>query len=211
MSLVTFDYNKNEDGTIDYYSTYIISTEYEGRVLALLEKNYYDDSDFYACVLTEDNKLKSICYDSTRYGSSCNASVDATKDVIDKANEIIYNATLDEYRNDNTIQAAKVEIGKYCTIKVTKRHDVVKKSIAQNGATVKVLSKAKYAPHQYPNRDKPTSRIVETIDGNKFWIDESKLTVINPEKYLWSEEFMENQAKQAVANGVRSFMWRYLF
>lgn len=56
---------------------------YEGAVLALYERNGYDDSDFYAIVWdAATSSVKSVCYGSTAYWTYHNgASVDATPEV----------------------------------------------------------------------------------------------------------------------------------
>ncbi len=55
-------------------------TEYENRVLYDGERNYYDDSDFYAIVWDEtEGKMKNVMYATTRFWTYANsASVDFT-------------------------------------------------------------------------------------------------------------------------------------
>jgi len=63
-----------------------VTEEYKGAVLATREKNYYDDSDFYAVVWDEESqRVKSVNYASTRYGGGGDATVDATPEVLEKA------------------------------------------------------------------------------------------------------------------------------
>jgi hypothetical protein len=68
-------------------------TLYAGAVLMTREKNYYDDSDFYAVVWDADEKkLANYEYGSTRYGGSGGASEDATPEVVAAANAYAYQA-----------------------------------------------------------------------------------------------------------------------
>jgi hypothetical protein len=59
--------------------------EYAGAVLADRERNYHDDSDFYALVW-DGERITSIQYDTTRYGGGGNCVVDATDEVKAAAN-----------------------------------------------------------------------------------------------------------------------------
>lgn len=53
-------------------------TEYEGAVLFEGERNYYDDSDFYAVIWTGE-KLATVEYATTRFAGGGSATVDATE------------------------------------------------------------------------------------------------------------------------------------
>ena len=70
-----------------------IKTTYKGCVLDEYEKNYYDDSDFYAIVWDEvEQKIKHIPYRTTRgYTEGNYAEVDATEEVVEKAKAYIHN------------------------------------------------------------------------------------------------------------------------
>jgi hypothetical protein len=60
--------------------------KYIGAVLATRERNYYDDSDFYAVVWDEEDQcVKQVEYATTRFGGGGVACVDATPEVIEKA------------------------------------------------------------------------------------------------------------------------------
>ena len=63
------------------------TTSYEGRVLKTGERNYYDDSDFYALVWDDETQsVKYVEYATTRGWTYHNgASVDASEDVVAKA------------------------------------------------------------------------------------------------------------------------------
>lgn len=52
---------------------------YEGRVIETRERNYYDDSDFYAVVWDDEaGDIREIEYDTTRFGGGGNAWADLT-------------------------------------------------------------------------------------------------------------------------------------
>lgn len=78
-------YEKTGPGKYDYnYSEPVAHEEkYVGLVLDDRERNYHDDSDFYAVVWNEErNEPMDVDYDTTRYGSSgCYVKVDATPEV----------------------------------------------------------------------------------------------------------------------------------
>jgi hypothetical protein len=62
--------------------------EYVGAVLGTRERNYYDDSDFYAVVWDEERQcVKSVEYATTRFGGGGTASPDATEEVIQKVRD----------------------------------------------------------------------------------------------------------------------------
>jgi hypothetical protein len=60
--------------------------KYKCAVLATRERNYYDDSDFYAIVWDEEKQcVHDVEYATTRFGGGGDAWVDATPEVIEKA------------------------------------------------------------------------------------------------------------------------------
>jgi len=64
---------------------------FEGAVLTTRERNYYDDSDFYAVVWNEDKQQVEIDnYATTRMYCTRQAFADATEDVIKKASRWIH-------------------------------------------------------------------------------------------------------------------------
>lgn len=85
--------------------------EHEGLVLADLERNGYDDSDFYAVIwLKDESKPFNLTYDSTRFGcSNRKVRVDATPEI-----RILYEVYLKEQAklHENKI----VRIGKMVRI-----------------------------------------------------------------------------------------------
>jgi hypothetical protein len=67
------------------------NVSYAGRVLETYEENHYDDSDFCALVWDDDeNKIKRIEYDTTRFGGRGYANVDATPEVMHKARRYMF-------------------------------------------------------------------------------------------------------------------------
>lgn len=64
---------------------------FEGAVLTTRERNWHDDSDFYAVVWNDEKKeIANIEYDSTRYAGGGTAWADATPEVVAKANAYAY-------------------------------------------------------------------------------------------------------------------------
>jgi hypothetical protein len=64
---------------------------YKGAVLMTRERNFYDDSDFYAVVWNaEKQALETFDYASTRYASGGSAAADATPEVVAAANAYAY-------------------------------------------------------------------------------------------------------------------------
>jgi hypothetical protein len=65
--------------------------QYKGAVLMTRERNFLDDSDFYAVVWNaEKQALDTVEYDSTRYGGGGSAKEDATPEVVEAANLYAY-------------------------------------------------------------------------------------------------------------------------
>ena len=66
----------------------VMIEKFKGQVISEYERNYYDDSDFFAVIWDEEKqKPFSYQYASTRAWSYCNSAVvDATPDVLEKFN-----------------------------------------------------------------------------------------------------------------------------
>lgn len=62
---------------------------FPGAVITTRERNFHDDSDFYALVW-DGEKLTNVEYDTTRYAGGGSATVDATPEVIATANAWAY-------------------------------------------------------------------------------------------------------------------------
>lgn len=90
-----------------HYDPLYIETTHKGCVLDMYERNGYDDSDFYAIVWDEANqKIEHVQYATTRGWTYCNgASIDATPEVIAKAEAYQRQLCLNKWHDDNKKQA----------------------------------------------------------------------------------------------------------
>lgn len=99
---------------------------YEGAVLYKGERNYHDDSDYYALVWDESEGVgKIVEYDTTRYAGGGTAKVDATDEVREKyatymfpkikesvINSLVADATeVSKYKEVEVIRGRKLPIG----------------------------------------------------------------------------------------------------
>lgn len=82
---------------------------YRGKILTTRERNYHDDSDFYA-VVWDNGALRSIEYASTRYYSYHDtATVDATEDVLAEANAFARKEMYEILQGENAWQSERVD------------------------------------------------------------------------------------------------------
>lgn len=91
-----------------------VEESFKGAVLCTREYNGYDDSDFYAVVWDESkNCLRSIEYATTRAWTYNNhANVDATPEVIRKAQDWMVEWSIKALTNAYTIDSKKIQEGK---------------------------------------------------------------------------------------------------
>jgi len=92
-----------------------VFTLYEGAVLDTRERNYHDDSDFYA-VVWDGQAITSVEYDTTRFAGGGNAWVDATDEVKAQAREYLKKWAFRWLANETYVEAKKVEVGKRVTV-----------------------------------------------------------------------------------------------
>jgi len=85
--------------------------EYEGAVLTTRERNYHDDSDFYA-VVWNGKALREVEYDTTRFGGGGTAEVDATEETKAAAREWLYLWALKWVRRDDFLEVRRFAKGK---------------------------------------------------------------------------------------------------
>jgi hypothetical protein len=182
-----------------------IGTEetFTGAVLALGEMNGRDDSDFYAVVY--DSRIDSVYrveYATTRFGGGGNAVVDATPEVMEKAEAAMARSFFAEWKYAAGEAAEKVEPGKEVTSVTTRGKNKGRKGI------VKVRCEGKAFRPVYSEWAKPEDRcLVEATDGGEdFWINVSGLKVEDPAQYL--RPVAEGREKAARAAAQRN--WRYM-
>ncbi len=119
---------------------------YEHRVLATRERNFVDDSDFYAIVYDDkSDSIKEITYDSTRYAGGGYAEEDAPQEIHEKAKAAWVVAHLDDYR-ERTIEYNKKPV-------IGSRIKVVRGRKNKHGRTGKVefltTKKSSFGPGTY--------------------------------------------------------------
>lgn len=107
-------------------------TLYEGCVLDDRERNFYDDSDFYAVVWDEDERsIKQYQYNTTRFAGGGSCRIDATDEVRRKADDWLVEWALPILR--------KMEHDKARTVEKDKRVRVFKGRKAPIGTEGKVF------------------------------------------------------------------------
>lgn len=168
-------------------------TMYENRVLYTFERNFHDDSDFYAIVWDEDNnRLHSVEYATTRaytYGNV--AHVDATDEVKEKASAYLFNVLVNSFTEASKHAARIVEIGKQVRINRGRKN---------KGAEGRVFYMAE---RRYGTST--AYRIGVTLDGEKdergryinvVWDYARNADVVNPEQYEYPPETIKERAKE---------------
>lgn len=98
--------------------TPVFKTSYAGCVLETRERNYYDDSDFYAIVWDEAARcIKDVDYATTRAWTYNNgAVVDATPEVLAKARAYQAARIFEAWQAKNIAQAQEPTVGKTVTV-----------------------------------------------------------------------------------------------
>lgn len=84
--------------------------KYPGRVLAVREKNFADESDFYAIVYDDvEDKVKEIIYGSTRFAGSGFAEPDAPKEIHELAKAAWVRDKFQDFK-ERTIEYLKIPV-----------------------------------------------------------------------------------------------------
>lgn len=152
-------------------------TNYEGAVLETRERNFASDSDFYAIVWDEaTSSIKHVDYATTRGWTYLNgATVDATPDVIAKANAYAAALRFEDLKTAAAAAARKPAIGK--TVKVVKGRKVPKGTV---GDVFYAAPGRKFSYY-----DRPADRIgLRTADGATFFTAASNVEVVDAEDWL---------------------------
>lgn len=166
--------------------------EYEGCVLCTRERNGPDDSDFYAVVWDEQEQgLKAIEYATTRFASTGSARVDATPEVIVKAEtwlrkwlevriaeeDVRFSQQIVESREVVVVRGRKIPLG--------------------SQGRVFLLHDGKWG----------RSALVEPAHGEKFWCAVRNLEVFQPEHYRMDDETV----KALAAHQAKQHLWHLPF
>lgn len=169
-------------------------TQYEGCVIETRERNYHDDSDFYAVVWDEENQaLKEITYASTRFGGGGNVTVDITPENMKKVEEWCRARTFAAYKDAYEYQARQPEMEKIVR--------VVRGRKVPHGTQGKIFwtKEQTFSPRfrngykHGPDTIKIGIALDETKDArnryvNVAWTYMSNVEVVDPQKYVPSDE-----------------------
>lgn len=165
---------------------------FKGCVLETRERNYHDDSDFYAVVWSEEKQaVTEVQYATTRgwtYNNS--ATVDATPEVLVKAGEWAVKRAFEALKLADKAEAAKPAKGKVVT--------VVRGGKVQQGTTGEVIwigagkayswSQAKYGTPQRVG--------IKDATGEVHWTAASNVEVQSPEQYETPESVLAQRAER---------------
>jgi hypothetical protein len=154
---------------------------YEGAVLRLRERNFHDDSDFYAIVWNGE-RLTTDEYATTRFPTDDNrATVDATPEVIAAAGQWAVEHMHPLIREAMAAEAATVQVGS----RVTVREPVSRgPNAVEAGSTGRVFWLGE-SRSQYGTWSRGW-RAGLNLDGSgaTIWIDAHRLDVIDPEPVM---------------------------
>ena len=159
---------------------------YEGAVLGTYERNGYDDSDFYAVVWDADEqRLRTVEYATTRaatYGNS--ASADVTDEVLAEVREWARGQLFGRYdlRRGWDRETASVDR----EVRVTRGRKVPK------GTEGRVVGRGQ--SYNQWERHSEWRVGIETTDGERVFIPEAYVEVLNAESYGETDEVLREQA-----------------
>lgn len=189
----------------EYKGNYTVS--YHGKVLYTGERNYYDDSDFYALVWDDElGKVKEIGYATTRGWTYANyATIDATPDVIEKANAYYESLALERLKNAAAADARTPKVGK--EVKVIAGRKVPLDTV---GTVIWEGEGGYFGPvPRYRNgwSTKGEPRVgIRTATGARFFLAAKHVEVLDPEEYLPSLDELRARARGADVNTYRGMM-----
>lgn len=160
--------------------------KFVGAVLCTRERNWTDDSDFYAVCWDEaTGQLIEEEYDTTRFGGGGSASIDATDEVKIKAAAFLQQwleaAAWEEYEN------AKNYVRKDKQVELDhgrpKYQDTTEKVLIGTRGVVRWYGQGRDFS-RYGHGLVPMRALVVTEDGRQFWTDAHNLKVVDPDQYL---------------------------
>jgi len=167
---------------------------YAGAVLATRERNYHDDSDFYAVVWDEASGCcRDVGYATTRCGGGGSAQVDATPEVRRKARRWQRKRFARALREALTLQAAEPDVGKRVRVK----RKVGKGRIPAGSEGVVLRREANPFRTYYRNgynraSDPENQRVLVEFDlgpapdqRGRWWCSLKGCEVVDPEPVCW--------------------------
>jgi hypothetical protein len=141
--------------------------QFVGATLDDRERNFHDDSDFYAVVWDEaKGGIDRIDYGTTRAAWMGGCTVDATPEVVDKANAWAREQLRPLFRRQMEARAAAIEVG--CEVKTTTTRG---KNVGKSGR-VTWIGVNQFKPVFRGGYNKPEQRVrVVTDSGEAFFTD----------------------------------------
>jgi hypothetical protein len=164
-----------------HYAPLLMETIYKGRVLSLRERNFHDDSDFYATVWDDATSAPvSVEYGTTRAWTYPNgASVDATPEIQAKYAEHCRQCALKAAIENDKEAAAIPAAGKVCR--------VVRGRKIKVGETVTVLRIGEPRKYSLSRWAVAVIEALVKVNGTQVWTNIENLEVLNPEQYYTPE------------------------
>lgn len=170
-----------------------------GLVLALGEESYYDDSDGY-CIVYDESKsfrLAKIMTWTTRFASDCSAVVDATPEVIAKAEEALAQWAVERFTEIDEANAACPNQGK--TVVVTRGRKVPKGTVGQ----IVWEGVDQYRSSRY----RTVRRFGLQVGTDRVFVNEDQVEVLDPDQYRRSPE----ETRESAATWAKCHDWRAPF
>lgn len=190
-----------------YKGTYTVT--YEGRVLYTGERNYRDDSDFYALVWDDESEsVKEVGYATTRgwtYGNY--ATIDATPEVLDKAKNYYAKLLFERLKAAAAADARTPKVGK--TVKVVKGRKVPLGTVGEvfwTGEGGYFGPRPRFRSGAWSTKGEPRIGL-KTEAGEKFFLPAKNVEVLDPEEYLPDLADLERESKRADVNTYRGMMF----
>lgn len=183
-------------GTWDY-KTKKHTVTYEGCVLADRERNYYDDSDFYAVVWDEEAQaVKEVEYATTRFPTYENyCSVDATDEVRAKAAAYNFSQIYPQLQASAIAAAKRIGIGK--RVRIVRGRKV---PIGTEGV-IFWLGEVNYGHSRWTAQTKigisPSGEKTGMIYTDAIWTYGSNVEVVGWEQYVEDDESIKARAARA--------------
>jgi len=187
-------WGKHEDEMSEESRTMIARTMFVGAVLDLQEENGYDDSDFYAVVWDGEN-ITRVEYGSTRHAGIGSAKVDATTDTLIQAANWLEEWNYNRQKEKSKVAALDPVVGRLV------RSTIASGPKAGIEGMIKWRGANKFRTYYAKGYNKPddiNNQVVGIkVEGKEklVFINATSVEVLNPEKYLPSEEDLRLKAK----------------
>lgn len=182
------------------------NTRFEGAVLCTRERNFYDDSDWYA-VVWDGEGLRPVQYATTRYPMDGSAVIDATEAVRARAAEWLADwlYALLKRRDQENAQAVvpgrEVVVRKKCLLR--KRPHPLAGTMGRVGWVGEV---------RHPAGWRATTRVrVDMADGQVLWFGIDELAVVRWQQYATDPAVLRRRAEERAAILARRDAWHLPF